>query len=78
MKQEFVEFTLNREVFKVKLVEYTTELKMSYMDAIIQICEENNIEYEDVPQLIDANIKSALENEYREQNYLPKIRQLPI
>lgn len=46
--------------------------KMSYMDAIIYLCEENKIEVEDSRKYINPIIKGKLESEAMELNFIPK------
>ena len=47
-----------------KLIESTVgELKIPYMDAIIKVCETNDIEIEDIRKFISPVIKDKLEAE---------------
>ena len=56
-----------------KLIESTVaEKKMPYMDAILQLCEKNQIELEDIKKFISPVIKDKLEAEAMNLNYLPK------
>jgi len=56
-----------------KLIEATVaDLKIPYMDAIIKVCETNNIEIEDIRKFISPVIKDKLEAEAMELNFLPK------
>ena len=56
-----------------KLIEATVaDLKIPYMDAIIKVCETNNIEIEDIRKFISPVIKDKLEAEAMDLNYLPK------
>jgi hypothetical protein len=56
-----------------KLVESTViEKRLSYMDAIVWLCEEHNIEIEDVRKFINPIIKDKLEAEARRLNFLPR------
>ena len=52
---------LNRSKF-TKIVEQTvTDLKIPYMEAILDICEKNDIDPEDVKKFISPIIKNKLE-----------------
>jgi hypothetical protein len=53
---------------------------LSYMDAIIHYCEENNIEVEVFAKAIKTNdmLKAKLQREAEGLNYLPKSASLPI
>ena len=56
-----------------KLIEKTVaELKIPYMDAIIKVCEANEIEIDDIKKFISPIIKDKLEAEAMELNFLPK------
>ena len=56
-----------------KLIEnVVAELRIPYMDAIIKVCETNEIELEDIKKFISPVIKNKLEAEAMELNYLPR------
>lgn len=56
-----------------KLIENTVvDLKIPYMDAILKVCETNDIEIEDIRKFISPVIKDKLEAEAMELNFLPK------
>ena len=56
-----------------KLVEQTvTELKISYMEAILYLCDKNDIDPADVNKFISPIIKGKLEAEAMNLNFLPK------
>lgn len=60
-----------------KLVETTVfEKRLSYMDAIVWLCEEHNIEIEDVRKFINPIVKAKLEAEARRLNFLPRTNEL--
>lgn len=63
---------LNKTKF-TQLVQNTVEqFKMSYMDAILHICEENDILPEDVKKFISPVVRDKLEQEAVTLNFLPK------
>ena len=63
---------LNKNRF-TKLVENTVyDLKISYMDAIIHLCDKNDIELEDINKFISPIIKGKIEAEAMGLNFLPK------
>ena len=60
-----------------KLIENTvSELEIPYMEAVLEVCEKNNIEPEDVKKFISPIIKGKLEAEAMNLNYLPKLNTL--
>jgi len=53
-----------------KLVQ--TNVEMSYIEAIIHFCEQNNIDVESVPKLISKPLKEKIKYEAMELNFLKK------
>lgn len=53
---------------------------VSYMDAILLYCEENNVEIEVAASLINDNLKYQIQLEAEELHFLPKSNttKLPI
>lgn len=45
---------------------------MSYIDAIVYFCEQNNIDVESVPKLISKPLKEKIKYEAMELNFLKK------
>jgi len=63
---------LNRSEF-TKLVEKAVrDDHMTYMDAVLNICDKNSIDPEDVKKFIGAQLQSKLEVEAMDLNLLPK------
>ena len=56
--------------------EAVVQKKLSYMDAILDICEKNNIEPEDVRKFVSPIIRDKLEAEAMSLNLLPKTNSL--
>ena len=50
----------------------------SYVDAVFAFCDENNIEIDIVPKLLNKSLKDKLELEAMEMNLLPRTGALPI
>ena len=57
---------------------YVKRYDISYLEAIMQYCEENNLEIESVPKLVGNPLKEKLEAEAIKLNFLPKTGTLPI
>ena len=56
-----------------KLVESTvTELKIPYMEAVLYLCEKNDMEPEDMKKFISPIIRAKIEAEAMRLNFLPK------
>lgn len=69
---------LNKQKFSMLIEETVLKDKISYMDAIIEVCAMNGIELEDVRKFVSPAIKDKLEAEARRLNYLPKVNELPF
>jgi uncharacterized protein YdhG (YjbR/CyaY superfamily) len=72
-----VESNFNNKKKFSKLVEDTVlAMNISYMEAIIHICDENDVEYEDTRKFISQAVKDKLEAEAMNLNFLPKTNSL--
>ena len=63
---------LSKDKFAEDIESLVLETKMSYIDAIVQYCEDNNIEVETVNKLVSKPLKEKLRWEATELNYLKK------
>tara|TARA_Y100000034_G_scaffold127493_1_gene180353 strand:+ start:726 stop:944 length:219 start_codon:yes stop_codon:yes gene_type:complete len=59
-------------------VEKLAETNGSYIDSVIAICENHNIEPQVAAKIISQPIKEKIEAEGRDNNMLPKVSTLPI
>jgi Phage late-transcription coactivator len=66
--------------FMIEIDILATEKRISYLDAVILYCEQNQIEIETAASLIrgSTKMKSKIQDDAEELNYLPKTRRLPI
>ena len=69
---------MTTQKFSQIIEEIATKKRISYMDAIVWYCEQENVEIEVAAKLINAVIKSKIEAEAQELNFLPKVAKLPI
>lgn len=69
---------MNKKKF-TKMVEDCVRTKsMSYMDTVVYLCEQNNLEIEDVKKYIALSVKEKIELEAMNLNFLDKGETLPI
>ena len=62
-----------------KLIEDTVHKhRSSYMEAVIFLCEQHDVEIEEVRKFITPIIKDKIEAEAMKLNYLPRLNTLPI
>ena len=64
--------------FAIKIEELVKVGGVTYMDAILDYCEKNQMEPDAVAPLISKPLKEKIEADARELNFLPKVATLPI
>lgn len=70
---------MNTQAFSVKIENVVKEKRISYMDAVLHYCEENNIEIETGAKLVNSIIKKKIEAEAADLNCLKeKSAKLPV
>jgi hypothetical protein len=62
----------NTNEFALFIEKIVVDKKMSHMDAVLKYCEDNFIDPEDISKLINKNLKSKIELNMIDLNYLPK------
>jgi len=69
---------LTTKKFSVIIEETVRDKKISYMDAIVWWCEENEMEVEVAAKLLSGLIKDKIRREAEDLNYLEKSARLPV
>ena len=64
--------------FYTKIVKLVQDTKLSYMDAILHYCDQNNMEPETAAQLVNTKLKAQIREEAEVLNFLPKTAKLPL
>ena len=67
---------LTRSIFTKMVEEAVLDKKMDYMDAILLICEKNDIDPEGVKKFISVQIRNKIEEEAKKLNLLPRENEL--
>ena len=67
---------LTKSKFTKMVEETVTDLKLSYMDAILYLCDKNELEPDDMKKFVSPIIKDKLEAEAMALNFLPKTNTL--
>lgn len=71
MSDEKVEdFLMTKKRFSIMVEETVLNLSLSYLDAIMYLCEKHTIEPEDVKKYISPTIKDKLEVDAMKLNYI--------
>ena len=79
-EREFLEIVTNHlpNSFSIGVERLAREYDIGYTEAVIAYCDENGIEMDIAPKLINKPLRDKLENEARNLNLLPKIGSLPV
>lgn len=72
--------TMSNEKFIREIELLVSKYNLDYMDAVVHLCEKNNIEIEAAASIIKNNIKikSKIQSAAEDLNYLPKSARLPV
>ncbi len=61
-----------------QIEKYVEEWGVSYMDAVISVCESKEIPVESIAKILSKPIIEKIQQEGQELNFLPKSSKLPI
>ena len=67
---------LTKQIMTQLVEKLVSEERMSYMEAVLHICEERQIDPLDIGKLIGPTIKAKIEAEAMTANLLPKSNML--
>jgi hypothetical protein len=76
--QEEKQFLTKTKFAKMIEAVVARDNSLSYMDAVIHLCEQMNVELEEVRKFISPAIKAKIEAEAMRLNFLPRGNELPI
>lgn len=63
---------LTKVKFSKMVEQEVLDSKMSYIDAIVEICDQRQMDLEDVGKFITSVLKEKIEAEAMSLNYLPR------
>lgn len=69
---------LTKKKFSEMVEVMVKENKMDYMDAILAVCDERDIDPIDIKSLVSPSVKAKVEAEAMNLNLLPKGNELPF
>jgi hypothetical protein len=70
---------MNSKEFSLEIEKIVQERKgISYMDAILRYCEENELDPDTVAPMLTKALKDKVTIEAQNLNYIPKTGQLPL
>ena len=76
--QEVEERLMTPKKFSIATEKTVKQSGISYMDALVDYCNKNQIEPEQIKPLITKSLKEKVEVDARNLNFLPKVATLPI
>lgn len=72
-------YIMNSKEFSLQIEKIVQEKKgISYMDAILKYCDENDIDPSTVAPMLTKALKDKITIEAQNLNYIPKTGQLPV
>lgn len=69
---------MTKKNFSLMVENLVRTTRLSYIDSVVELCERENIDPEDVKKYLSDSIKEHIEAEARGLNYLPKQNTLDI
>jgi hypothetical protein len=69
---------MTSQKFSLIIEDTVIQKRLSYMDAIVWWCEQNEMEIETAAKLLNGVIKEKIKVEAQDLNYLEKSARLPI
>lgn len=69
---------LTKQKFAKLIEDFVQKRNVTYMDAVISVCQDNDVEIEDVRKFITPIIKDKIQAEAMQLNFLPRCNTLPI
>jgi hypothetical protein len=69
---------MNSTKFQLMVEQIVMDRKINYMEAVIELCTENDIEFEDIKKLLTSNLRDKIKISAMEDGYLKTESSLPI
>lgn len=69
---------LTKQKFAKLIEDFVQKRNVTYMDAVINVCEDNDVDLEDVRKFITPIIKDKIQAEAMKLNFLPRANTLPF
>ncbi len=72
-------YIMNSKEFSLEIEKIVQDKRgISYMDAVLKYCEDNELDPSTVAPMITKTLKDKITIEAQNLNYLPKTGQLPV
>lgn len=67
---------IDKRTFTALVEEYVYQKDVPYIEAVLAVCKEKDLDPGQVKALLSVSIKESIEAEARDLNYLPKVSSL--
>lgn len=69
---------INKNNFSIQIEKLVCDNNSTYMETILEYCDDNDIPYEDIRNYISQSLKDKLEYEASNRNYIVRSSRLPV
>lgn len=69
---------LNETSLQLQIEEKVSKLRMSYIEAMISFCDENDLDYKDITKLLSPNLKDKIKLCAQEEGFMRVESRLPV
>ncbi len=69
---------LNEVNFQAKIEEMVSSGNATYIDAILEFCDTNDIEYESLKKIISSNLKDKIRLDAEDSGLMKQLSRLPL
>lgn len=69
---------LTKKSFSQMVEKLFSETTLTYIESVVELCERENIDPEDIKKYLSDSIKQNIEAEARGLNFLPKLNTLDL
>lgn len=78
MTEEIADLFLTEVSLQRQIEELVMDSGMTYMEAVIEFCTENSLDFEDIASIISINLKEKIRVDAMNDGLMPKQAMLPI
>lgn len=76
--EELENMFLNEVSLQKQIEELVQESGMTYIEAIIEFCTENSLDFEDIVSVVSVNLKEKIRVDAMNEGLMPKQAMLPL
>ena len=69
---------LNSVALQKNIEDMVSEKRMTYIEAVISFCSENDLDFEDITKILSPNLKDKIKLCAQEEGFMKQEARLPI